>query len=95
MTLSESVAGYRAIAVSIGGTDGAVEGTTLVWSPNGRTFDVNAVLVVDQSINPWRAFRMRFTASGASLSCSVNLQYNSAGDVATGQARLLSVVGIR
>lgn len=95
VTLSESVAGYRAIVVSIGGTDGVVEGTTLVWSPNGKTFDVSATLVVEHASNPWRAIRMRFTASGASLSCSVNLQYNSAGDVATGQARLLSVVGIR
>ena len=94
VTLSESVAGYRAIAVSIGGTDGVVEGTTLVWSPNGKTFDINATFVVDHPANPWRALRMRLTASGTRLSCSLNLHYTGAS-VVTGGARLLSVVGIR
>ena len=96
VTLADSVANYRAIAVSIGGTDGVVEGTTLVWSPNGKTFDVNATFVVSgQPSNPWRSLRMRFTASGTSLSCLMNLQYDMNGSVVTGGARLLSVVGIR
>ena len=95
VTLAESVAGYRAIAVSIGAADGFVEGSSLVWSPDLKTFDVNATFVVDHSNNPWRALRMRFTASGASLSCSLNLHYDSSGSVVTGGARLLSVVGIR
>ena len=95
VTLADSVANYRAIAVSIGGTDGVVEGTTLVWSPNGKTFDVNAVLIVVDSANPWRSLRMRLTASGTSLSCSLNLNYDEKGGVVTGGTRILSVVGIR
>ena len=95
VTLSESVANYRAIVASIGGADGFVEGSSLVWSPNGKTFDVNCALIVVDSANPWRALRMRFTASGTSLSCSANLQYDVNGSVVTGGARLLSVVGIR
>ena len=95
VTLADSVANYRAIVVSIGGTDGVIEGSMLVWSPNGKTFDVNCAMIVEHSNNPWRALRMRLTASGASLSCSANLQYDASGSVVTGNARLLSVVGIR
>lgn len=96
VTLAESVASCRAIVVSIGGTDGVVEGSTLVWSPQGKTFDVNCTFVVGNSpSNPWRCFRMRYTASGTSLSCSENLQYNVAGSIVRGNARLLNVVGIR
>lgn len=95
VTLSNSVANYRAIVVSIGGADGFVEGSSLVWSPDLKTFDVNAVLIVVDTANPWRALRMRLTASGTRLSCSLNLQYDAKGSVVTGGARLLSVVGIR
>lgn len=95
VTLADSVANYRAIVASVGGADGIVEGSTLVWSPNGKTFDVTCALVVDEPNNPWRAHRMRFTASGASLSCLLNLHYDARGSVVTGGTRLMSVVGIR
>ena len=65
VTLSAPLAGFRAIAVTIGGSDGVDEGTTLVWSPAGRTFDVTAAFVVDTG--NFRVMRMRLYGSGTSL----------------------------
>lgn len=93
--LADSVTNYPAIVVSIGGADGVVEGSTLVWSPNGKTFDATSTFVVNGEAQPWRSLRMRFTASGTSLSCSENTHYGSSEAVSTGVVRLLNVVGIR
>ena len=47
VTISAPLAGFRAIAAGIiGGNDGVDEGTTLVWSPDGRTFDVSSAFLV-------------------------------------------------
>lgn len=92
MTLSESVAGYRALVATIAGTDGVREASTLVWSPNGATFDVGIAFVAGS--NGWRSMRMRYRASGTSLTCLLNERYTGTATVA-GELRLVSVVGIR
>lgn len=47
VTMSAPLAGFRAIAAGIiGGNDGVDEGTALVWSPDGRTFDVSSAFLV-------------------------------------------------
>lgn len=92
VTLSESVAGYRALVATIAGTDGVREASTLVWSPNGATFDVGIAFVAGS--NGWRSMRMRYRASGTSLTCLLNERYTGTGTV-TGELRLVSVVGIK
>lgn len=92
MTLSESVAGYRALVATIAGTDGVREASTLVWSPSGATFDVGIAFVAGS--NGWRSMRMRYRASGTSLTCLLNERYTGTETVA-GELRLVSVVGIR
>ena len=69
VTLSSSLAGFRAVAVTIGGPDGVAEGSTVVWSPNGKTFDVCAAFVVDTG--NFRVMRMRLYVSGTSLNPTV------------------------
>lgn len=69
VTLSSSLAGFRAVAVTIGGSDGVAEGATLVWSPNGKTFGVCAAFVV--STSNFRVMRMRLYGSGTTLTPTV------------------------
>ena len=90
MTLSASCASFRAIVAAIGGADGVVEASTLVWEPDGKTFDVASAFVVGN--NDWRSLRMRFTASGDKLTPTHNLG-QTAGD-AVDNAYLLYVVGV-
>lgn len=90
MTLSASCASFRAIVAAIGGSDGVVEASTLVWAPDGKTFDVAAAFVVGN--NDWRSLRMRFTASGSTLTPTYNLG-QIAGD-ASDNAYLLYVAGV-
>lgn len=90
VTLSESCANFRAIVAAIGGADEVVEASTLVWEPDGKTFDVASAFVV--GTNNWRSLRMRLTASGARLSVDYNL-CQTAGD-AVDNAYLLYVVGV-
>lgn len=90
VTLSASCASFRAIAAAIGGSDGVVEASTLVWAPDGKTFDVAAAFVVGN--NDWRSLRMRFEASGDRLTPTHNLG-QIAGDAAA-NAYLLYVVGV-
>lgn len=90
VTLRESCASFRAIVAAIGGSDGVVEASTLVWVPDGKTFDVAAAFVVGN--NDWRSLRMRFEASGDKLTPTHNLG-QTAGD-AVDNAYLLYVVGI-
>lgn len=90
MTLSAPCASFRAIVAAIGGADGVLEASTLVWAPDGKTFDVAAAFVVGN--NDWRSLRMRFTANGTKLSVDYNL-----GQVAGGvsvNAYLLYVIGV-
>lgn len=90
VTLSESCASFRAIVAAIGGADDVVEASTLVWEPDGKTFDVASAFVV--GTNNWRSLRMRLTANGKKLSVDYNLG-QTAGD-AVDNAYLLYVVGI-
>lgn len=90
VTLSESCASFRAIVAAIGGADDVVEASTLVWAPDGKTFDVASAFVV--GTNNWRSLRMRLTANGKKLSVDYNLG-QTAGD-AVDNAYLLYVVGI-
>lgn len=90
VTLSESCASFRAIVAAIGGSDDVVEASTLVWEPDGKTFDVASAFVV--GTNNWRSLRMRLTANGKKLSVDYNLG-QTAGD-AGDNAYLLYVVGI-
>lgn len=90
VTISESCASFRAIVAAIGGADDVVEASTLVWEPDGKTFDVASAFVV--GTNDWRSLRMRLTASGKKLSVDYNLG-QAAGD-AVDNAYLLYVVGI-
>lgn len=90
VTLSESCASFRAIVAAIGGSDDVVEASTLVWEPDGKTFDVASAFVV--GTNNWRSLRMRLTANGKKLSVDYNLG-QTAGD-AVDNAYLLYVVGI-
>ena len=90
MTLSAPCADFRAIVAAIGGADGVVEASTLVWAPDGKTFDVAAAFVVGN--NDWRSLRMRLTANGKKLSVDYNLG-QIAGD-AVDNAYLLYVVGV-
>lgn len=90
MTLSASCASFRAIVAAIGGADDVVEASTLVWEPDGKTFDVASAFVV--GTNNWRSLRMRLTANGKKLSVDYNLG-QTAGD-AVDNAYLLYVVGI-
>ena len=91
VTLSSTLAGFRAIAVTICGSDGVDEGTTLVWSPDGRTFDVTAAFVI--GTNDFRVMRMRFSASGSRLTPIVVDGQNGDG-YTNSTAYLHSVVGI-
>lgn len=91
VTLSAPLAGFRAIAVTIGGSDGVDEGTTLVWSPAGRTFDVTAAFVI--GTNDFRVMRMRFSASGSRLTPTVVDGQNTNGYTSS-TTYLHSVVGI-
>ena len=90
VTLSESCASFRAIVAAIGGADDVVEASTLVWEPDGKTFDVASAFVVGD--NNWRSLRMRLTANGKKLSVDYNLG-QTAGD-AVDNAYLLYVVGV-
>lgn len=90
VTLRESCASFRAIVAAIGGSDGVVEASTLVWAPDGKTFDVAAAFVVGN--NDWRSLRMRFAADGDKLTPTHNLG-QIAGD-ASDNAYLLYVVGV-
>ena len=90
MTLSAPCADFRAIVAAIGGADGVVEASTLVWAPDGKTFVVAAAVVVGN--NGWRSLRMRFEASGDKLTPTHNLG-QIAGD-AVDNAYLLYVVGV-
>lgn len=90
MTLSSSLANFRAVAVTIGGPDGVAEGTTLVWSPNGKTFDVCAAFVV--GTGDFRVMRMRFSASGSTLTPTVVDGQNATG-YTNSTSYLHSVVG--
>lgn len=90
VTLSASCASFRAIVAAIGGADDVVEASTLVWEPDGKTFDVASAFVV--GTNNWRSLRMRLTANGKKLSVDYNLG-QTAGDAAD-NAYLLYVVGI-
>lgn len=90
VTLSESCASFRAIVAAIGGYDEVVEASTLVWEPDGKTFDVASAFVV--GTNDWRSLRMRLTASGKNLSVDYNLGQTSGG--AVDNAYLLYVVGV-
>ena len=89
VTLSESCASFRAIVAAIGGADEVVEASTLVWEPDGKTFDVASAFVVGDG---WRSLRMRFTANGKNLSVDYNLGQIAGGTSAN--AYLLYVVGI-
>lgn len=89
MTLSASCASFRAIVAAIGGSDGVVEASTLVWEPDGKTFDVASAFVVGDG---WRSLRMRFTANGKNLSVGYNLGQIAGGTSAN--AYLLYVVGV-
>lgn len=91
VTLSAPLAGFRAIAVTIGGSDGVDEGTTLVWSPDGKTFDVTAAFVV--GTNDFRVMRIRFSANGSRLTPTVVDGQNADGYTSS-TAYLHSVVGI-
>lgn len=90
VTISESCASFRAIVAAIGGYDEVVEASTLVWEPDGKTFDVASAFVV--GTNDWRSLRMRLTVSGKNLSIDYNLG-QTARD-AVDNAYLLYVVGI-
>lgn len=91
MTLSSSLAGFRAVAVTIGGSDGVAEGTTLVWSPNGKTFDACAAFVVDTP--NFRVMRMRLYGSGTTLTPTV-VDGQNANGYTSSTAFLHSVVGL-
>ena len=90
VTLSESCVNFRAIVAAIGGADEVVEASTLVWKPDGKTFDAAAAFIVGDG--SWRSLRMRFTASGKNLSVDYNLGQIAGGTGAN--AYLLYVVGI-
>lgn len=90
MTLGASCASFRAIVAAIGGSDGVVEASTLVWAPDGKTFDVASAFVVEN--NDWRSLRIRFEASGDKLTPTNSLG-QIAGD-AVNNAYLLYVVGV-
>lgn len=90
VTLSESCANFRAIAAAIGGADEVVEASTIVWEPDGKTFDVASAFVIGN--NDWRSLRMRFTANGKNLSVGYNLGQISGGVIEN--AYLLYVIGI-
>ena len=90
MTLSASCASFRAIVAAIGGADDVVEASTLVWEPDGKTFDVASAFVVGN--NDWRSLRMRLTANGTKLSVDYDLGQIAGG--VSANAYLLYVVGI-
>lgn len=96
VTLNETAANFRFLVVSIGGSDGVVEGSTLVASPNGKTFDVTATFFISggASIASIRSFRARCTVSGTKLTRGETQQFNGS-TVTNGNVYLLSVVGIR
>ena len=91
VTLSSPLSAFRAVVVTIGGSDGVAEGSTVVWSPDGRTFDVCAAFVVGTS--NFRVMRMRLYGSGDTLTPTVIDGQNADGY--TGATTFLhSVVGI-
>lgn len=91
VTLSSPLSAFRAVVVTIGGSDGVDEGSTFVWSPDGRTFDVCAAFVVGTS--DFRVMRMRLYGSGDTLTPTVIDGQNAGGY--TGETTFLhSVVGI-
>lgn len=96
VALNETAANFRFLVVSIGGSDGVVEGSTLVASPNGKTFDVTATFFISggASIASIRSFRARCTVSGTKLTRGETQQFNGS-TVTNGNVYLLSVVGIR
>lgn len=91
MTLASSLANFSAILVTIGGSDDVAEGSTVVWSPNGKTFDVCAAFVVDTG--NFRVMRMRLYGSGTSLNPTV-VDGQNAGGYTSSTTYLHSVVGL-
>lgn len=91
VTLPVSCASVRAISVGICGADGVVEATTTVWSPDGKTFDVCAAFVV--GAGDWRSMRVRISASGSTLTPTLNLGQTSSGS-AGANAYVCQVHGI-
>lgn len=91
MTLSSPLSAFRAVVVTIGGSDGVAEGSTVVWSPDGKTFDVTVAFVV--GTNDFRVMRMRFSANGSRLTPTVVDGQNSDGYTSS-ISYLHSVVGI-
>lgn len=91
VTLSSSLAGFRAVAVTIGGPDGVADGSTVVWSPNGKTFDVCAAFVVDTG--NFRVMSMRLYGSGTRLNPTVVDGQNADGYTSS-TTYLHSVVGL-
>lgn len=91
VTLASSLANFRAILVTIGGSDDVAEGSTVVWSPNGKTFDVCAAFVVDTG--NFRVMRMRLYGSGTSLNPTV-VDGQNAGGYTSSTTYLHSVVGL-
>lgn len=91
MTLASSLANFRAILVTIGSPDGVAEGSTVVWSPNGKTFDVCAAFVV--ATGNFRVMRMRLYGSGTSLKPTVVDGQNADGYTSS-TTYLHSVVGL-
>ena len=91
VTLSSPLSAFRAVVVTIGGSDGVAEGSTVVWSPDGKTFDVTVAFVV--GTNDFRVMRMRFSANGSRLTPTVVDGQNSDGYTSS-ISYLHSVVGI-
>lgn len=91
VTLASSLANFRAIMVTIGGSDNVDEGSTVVWSPHNKTFDVTAAFVV--GTNNFRFMRMRLYGNGTSLTPTV-VDGQDADGYTSSTAYLHSVVGL-
>lgn len=91
VTLASSLANFRAILVTIGGSDNVAEGSTVVWSPNNKTFDVTAAFVV--GTDNFRVMRMRLYGNGTSLTPTV-VDGQNANGYTSSSTYLHSVVGL-
>lgn len=91
VTLSASAAGFRALVLTIGASDGVPLASSVAWSPNGRTVGCSAAFVVDNGT--WRSVFAKYRVSGTSMTCTENYQWNGSS-VVSGGGRLLSVAGL-
>lgn len=91
VTLSASAAGFRALVLTIGASDGVPLASSVAWAPNGRTVGCSAAFVVDNGT--WRSVYAKYRVSGTSMTCTENYQWNGSS-VVSGGGRLLSVAGL-